>query len=117
MGSFAEKYDEDALRAFTPEERAQLQALHQQLDDKFNELACFLAKQLGFADTDPQTREEAEQAIERWEEDAEMKRGVTPPKPTGELQRLLSEHHEIGEWIMNIRDEAFEREHRLKDTE
>jgi hypothetical protein len=108
MGSFEENYDEDALRMFTEEERAQLRELHQQLDNKFDEIASFLARQLGFADSDPRAREEAEEAISRWEEDTEME--INPISPTGTLQRLLSEHHSIGEQIMDIRDEAIERE-------
>jgi hypothetical protein len=51
--------------------------------------------------------EEAEEAIERWEKDAEM--ADTPPTPSGALQRLLSEHHSICEEIMDIRNKAIER--------
>jgi hypothetical protein len=104
MRSFEENYSEDALRKFTDEEQLQLRRLHQLLDDKFDEIASFLAKQRGLANAD----EEAENAIERWEEDAEM--ADIPPTPTGMLQRLLSEHHSISEKIMDIRDKAIERD-------
>jgi hypothetical protein len=104
MGSFQENYSEGVLRTFTDQEQVRLRRLHQLLDEKFNEIASFLAKQLGLANAD----DEAEEAIERWEEDAEM-REVTPT-PAGTLQRLLSEHHSISEEIMDIRDKAIERD-------
>jgi acyl-CoA reductase-like NAD-dependent aldehyde dehydrogenase len=79
MGSFEENYSKAALRMFTDQEQATLRRLHQLLDEKFDEIASFLAKQLGLANAD----EEAEEAIERWEKDAEM--ADTPPTPTGAL--------------------------------
>jgi acyl-CoA reductase-like NAD-dependent aldehyde dehydrogenase len=105
MGSFEENYSKAALRMFTDQEQATLRRLHQLLDEKFDEIASFLAKQHGLANAD----EEAEEAIERWEKDAEM--ADTPPTPSGALQRLLSEHHSICEEIMDIRDGAVERDH------
>ena len=35
----------------------------------------------------------------------------TPPTPTGALQCLLSEHHEISEQILDIRDRAIGRDY------
>jgi len=119
MGSFEANYDEEALRSFTEEERAQLRHLHQQLDDKFGEIASFLARQLGFADTDPRAREKAEEIIDRWEEEEHSRAvdgiahddaPVIEDNPTNALQRLLSDHHSLSESIMDIRDEAIERE-------
>jgi hypothetical protein len=63
MGSFEENYSKAALRMFTDQEQATLRRLHQLLDEKFDEIASFLAKQHGLANAD----EEAEEAIERWE--------------------------------------------------
>jgi hypothetical protein len=105
MGSFEENYSKAALRMFTDQEQATLRRLHQLLDEKFDEIESFLAKQLGLANAD----DEAEEAIERWEEDAQM--ADTPPTPTGALQRLLSEHHEISEQILDIRDRAIGRDY------
>lgn len=107
MGSFEENYGSDSLRVFTTEERVRLQALHQQLDAKFDEIASFLVKELGYGKVDSRCREEASEAIERWEEDAEM--ADNPVKPTEPVQLLLSEHHSIAEEIMDIRDDAIER--------
>jgi phosphopantetheinyl transferase (holo-ACP synthase) len=54
MGSFEENYGNDVLRTFfTEEERTQLQTLHQRLDDIFDEIAAFLAKELGYGEADP----------------------------------------------------------------
>jgi hypothetical protein len=115
MGSFEENYSKAALRMFTDQEQATLRRLHQLLDEKFDEIASFLAKQLGLANAD----KEAEEAIERWEKDAVVdeilrlsaEMADTSPTPTGALQRLLSEHHSISEEIMGIRDKAIERDH------
>jgi hypothetical protein len=115
MGSFEENYDNDALRTFTEKERVLLQELHQQLDDKFDEIAAFLAKALGLGETDPRAREEASEAIRQWEEVAEMAPNPEPPGRRGpwfgavKLQHLLDEYHSIAEVIMNVQDEAIER--------
>jgi len=76
MGSFEKNYGDEGLRMFTEKERAQLRALHQRLDEKVDEIAYLMAKQLGYDKADPRAREEADQAIDRWEEDAEMARGA-----------------------------------------
>ena len=107
MGSFEENYSEDVLRTFTEEERAQLRKLHQQLDDKFDEIVSLLAEQLGYSTTDPRCYEEAENVIDRWEEDAEI--AADPIEPTNALQGLLRQHHDIAEEILGIRDLAFQR--------
>jgi hypothetical protein len=100
----SDKYD---AQSFTKEERVQVQALHQRLDDKFDEIALFLAKALGYNEANPRCREEAEEAIDRWEEDVEM--ADNPIEPTDQLQLLLRDYHEISEQIMDIRDDAIAR--------
>ena len=107
MGSFEENYSEDVLRTFTEEERAQLRKLHQQLDDNFDEIASLLAERLGYSTTDPRCYEEAENVIDRWEEDAEI--AADPIEPANALQGLLRQHHDIAEEILGIRDLAFQR--------
>jgi hypothetical protein len=99
MGSFEENYSKAALRMFTDQEQATLRRLHQLLDDKFNEIASFLAKQLGLANAD----KEAEEAIERWEEDAEM--ADTPPTPTGTFRYT---------WARNFRPSRRVRDRRAR---
>jgi hypothetical protein len=107
MGSFEENYSEDVLRTFTEEERAQLGKLHLQLDDKFDEIVCLLAEQLGYSTADPRCYEKAENAIDRWEEDAEIV--ADPIGPANALRGLLRQHHDIAEEILGIRDLAFQR--------
>jgi hypothetical protein len=107
MGSFEENYSEDVLRTFTEEERVQLRKVHQQLDDKYDEIASLLAEQLGYSGTDPRRYEEAEKVIDRWEEDAEI--AADPIEPTNALQGLLRQHYDIAEEILGIRDLAFQR--------
>lgn len=102
MGSSDENYDSEALGTFTAQQRIRLQALHQRLDVKFDEIASFLAKKLGYSEADPGVDEEATEAIERWEEDIEM--ADNPIEPTDSLQRLLAEHHSIAEEILDIRE-------------
>ena len=53
MGSFDEN---NYGGEFTEHERTQLRVLHQRLDDKFDEIAAFLAKSLGYDETDPRAR-------------------------------------------------------------
>jgi hypothetical protein len=78
--------------------------LHKQLDEKFDELARLITAQRGDS---VDARAEAEEAIEQWEEDAEM--ADFRIQQTSDLQRLLTEHHEIGEKILDIGDEAVSR--------
>jgi hypothetical protein len=82
--SSEENYSEDVLRTFIEEERAQLRKLHQQLDDKFDEIASLLAEQLGFSTTGPRCYEKAENVIDRWEEDAEI---AADPRSTAPASR------------------------------
>jgi hypothetical protein len=72
MGSFEETYDDDELRSFKPTQLKKLQELHVQLDNKFNEIVELLARELSHAKNDPRVHDEAESAIQRWAEDAQM---------------------------------------------
>jgi hypothetical protein len=105
MGSFDEN---NYGGEFTEHERTQLRVLHQRLDDKFDEIAAFLVKSLGYDKADPRARKEASEAVERWEEEAEM--ADNPVRPTGPLQHLLDAHHSISEEIMDIRDRIWPRQ-------
>jgi hypothetical protein len=121
MGSFEANYDKETLRGFTAEERTRLQKLHEQLDASFDAIASFLAQEHGYGEADPRGREEAREAIERWESEAEMdldRPYLDRPviKPVGTLQRLLSEHHEISENILEFRDEPIDRDEAIGDT-
>ena len=111
MDSFEVNYDEDSLHIFTKKERSQLRSLHRRFDDKFTEIAAFLAKERGWETTDPRADDEAADAIDRWGEDAIE---ADPPRPITPLQHLLAEHHEIEEQIMDVRDAAIQR---VKDEE
>jgi hypothetical protein len=104
MGSFVENYTSDVLCTFTDKEREQLKMLHQQLDKKFEEIVSLLVNELGLSNPEA-AREEAVDAVERWDEDVESEE---PIKPTTPLQHLLSQHYEIAELIMDIRDESIE---------
>ena len=57
------------LSMLTEEERDQLRELYHQLDSKFDEIVSFLKRTLGCSEAD--AYEEAEQAIDRWNEDVE----------------------------------------------
>jgi hypothetical protein len=109
MGSFEENYDSEALRSFTKEQCAMLRELHQELDAKDDEIAAYIAKELGYDEGDPRSHEEASEAIRLWETGVEMDldpaRWRWADNPTHKLQQLLKEHHEIAETILNIRDE------------
>ena len=99
-------HDDDELRSFRPTQLKKLQELHVQLDNKFNEIVELLARELNHAKNDPRVHDEAESAIQRWAEDAQM--AENPIESKGELQRLLKEHHQIAEEIMDVRDWAME---------
>ena len=47
--------------------------------------------------------QEAKRLIDQWEETPAVE--IRPPKPSGPLQRLLREYHEIRESILEIEDE------------
>ncbi len=108
--------DDDERLTLTPEEAEQISHLTKQLGAKFGEIMQELANQYGLGgvvETDPDgpqirwLKREAEEAAENWEEaDAQP----CPPTPTTPLQKLLAEHHELGEQILDIQEEATERQ-------
>jgi hypothetical protein len=105
--------DDDDAVPLSPEEASERAELHRQRDAKMDEIVALIASQLGHGDITsltPDQREaiEAEEAEERWMEEAEM--ADPPVEPTTPLQRLLREHHDLGEMILDIEDEAIDRE-------
>jgi hypothetical protein len=105
MPDSEDHYDDDTLRRFTREERAQLRALHQRQDAKFDEIAHLLATELGLSGVD--AREEAEEVIETWDEEVETQNKTLVDTP---LQKLLTEFFAIANDIANIRDDMVARE-------
>ena len=89
---------------------ARLTSLREQLDAKYGEIFDLIASQLGYSDRSKlsasertKLKEETDQAIEQWEETAEME--LIPPEPTVPLQHLLRQHHNIAVEILDIKDE------------
>jgi len=74
-------------------------------DAKFQEICQLLAVELGLSGE--RLTNEAEVAIKRWEETAEMQ-GILPA-PSSPLQKLLKEHYEIGEHILDAEDAEIDR--------
>lgn len=108
MSSFEMNYDPETLQSLTSEERAKLRELHGNLDEHFAKVSAAMAKQLGYDEQDPRAAAEALDAIDSWEEEAEVEnREVDQPT---ELQSLLAEHVRILEKILDIRDAAVERD-------
>src|SRR6516164_285005 len=92
---------------------------HALQDAKFREIADLIAVNLGYGSFDALGAQEklvveleTREAIERWEEIAEMMMPSVEPKNS--LQKLLREHHDIGEMILNIRDEEEEQKMRRR---
>jgi acyl-CoA reductase-like NAD-dependent aldehyde dehydrogenase len=107
MGSFEENYPNDALASFTAEQRKQLEALHQRLDAKYEEIARLIAIDAGLTERSREAYNAADEAIEQWEEDVEI--SDRPVEATTPLQRLLDEHHQISDQITIVWDDALER--------
>jgi hypothetical protein len=96
----------------SPEDFASWSALQNKWSAKEDEIAAHIARDLGFGDlsglTDEQKielTEEVENAIDSWDE-ADVDDAPGTRNPTGELQRLLWEHHDIGLLIMHYQDKA-----------
>jgi hypothetical protein len=91
----------------TRSEQSRLTSLLEQHASKFEEIISFLAQTLP-ADTD--ARATAQVALEQWEAlDADS---LLPlPADMTPYQRLLNEHYELGNQILDIHDEAIERRH------
>lgn len=111
MDSFDQNYDHETLKTFTSQEIEGLKALHRKLDSKQHEILNACARQLGLEVSDARVEELATEVIDNWEEGPAM--DIKPQTDAADgLPRLLMERHEISELIMDIRDEAFEREMR-----
>ena len=91
----------------TEEERDQLRELYHQLDSKFDEIVSLLKGTLGCSETD--VYEEAEQVIDRWNEDVETFGAGWSSSLSDTIQILLRDHYYIGEAILNIEDQALGR--------
>lgn len=78
-----------------------LNTLHKLRDAKFEEIRQLLKAKLGI--DGQQLTDEAEEATERWDEDFEMSQRQPLQSPTA-LQRLLAEHYELGEQILDVQD-------------
>jgi hypothetical protein len=86
-----------------------------ELDAKFDEIASLIAVQRGYdGDLTKLVEEEREmvtneacEAIRLWKEGPEM--ASSPPELATPLAVLLHQYCEIGEWILDIRDEADQR--------
>lgn len=115
-------FTEEGLRHFTEEERGQLIEMHEQLAKRFDEICDHLASKSGHGTAAAALPDElrvkivneAEELTERWDEEVEMsddpKESNKAFVPDPNLQALLAAHHELGEEIMNIRDDAIARE-------
>jgi hypothetical protein len=95
---------------FTETERRKLVKLHKLQGAKFDELRDLISTKLGVKDATVIV-DEAEQVIEEWA-DAAMDNLDKPKTP---LQHLLQELYDLGEAVLDIRDEACVRS--LKGSE
>ena len=84
-----------------------LELLYVQKSKKFDQLCALVARELGYAELstlsdDARSRitDEAENYVEQWDETVEMQ---TSPaiRPMTALRRLLAEHHDICERILD----------------
>jgi hypothetical protein len=101
MGSFEKAHYRKSRDFFTPKELDRLRELHQKLDGKFADIASLAGNE-----------EEAETAIEDWEETVHERWELEDARPNETpLQTLLREHHNIWDQIMSIREEATVRNH------
>jgi hypothetical protein len=84
-----------------------LELLHAQKSKKFDEVCALVARELGYSelpllsDEDrSRVEDEAKQYVEQWGETVEMR---TSPsiRPITTLRRLLAEHHDICERILD----------------
>jgi hypothetical protein len=121
-------FTERGLKLFTREERNKLQGLFVQRAQKFDQLCEHISVTLEHG-SDPKALSdalkddiisEAEQAIERWEEDVEMSDDPNAlhaaAAPDAGLQQLLAEHNAIAELILDIQDVALRRALRDRDN-
>ena len=115
------QFTDEGLRHFTEEQRRQLVELHEQRRKKFDEICGHVAGKLGYGTYATLSDElkaeivgEAEELTEEWDSEVEMSddpeqiKKTVAPEP--ELQTLLAAHHELGERIVDIQDEAIDRD-------
>jgi hypothetical protein len=95
----------------TKGELSELASLQERLGAKFGEIVQFFAAKLG---PDADHRAEAEEALEMWEE-ADVDYRVPVAADMSPLQRLLGEHQEIQELILDIQDSLIARVHVVED--
>jgi hypothetical protein len=84
-----------------------LELLYAQKSKKFGELCALVAQELGYSELWTSSSEsrarvegEAKQLVEHWEETVEMRTSPTI-RPTTTLRRLLGEHHDVCERILD----------------
>ena len=84
-----------------------LELLYAQKSKKFDQVCALVARELGYSelpllsDEDrSRVEDEAKQYVEQWEETVEMRTSPTI-RPITTLRRLLAEHHEICERILD----------------
>jgi hypothetical protein len=75
-------------------------SLEEMGEAKFQEICQLLAVDLGLSGE--RLTNEGQMAIKRWEEAAEMQ--DIPPAPSSPLQKLLKEHYELSEQILDAED-------------
>jgi hypothetical protein len=90
--------------------------LSQQREVIFANIVAYLAKEqsvdLSISEARAQIEEEAEEMTENWEgADHDARGDLVADTP---LQKLLAEYHELGEQILNIRDEGIARSQRIR---
>ena len=115
------QFTDEGLRHFTEEERSQLVELHEQRSKKFDEICGHVAAKLGYGtyatlsdELKAEIVEEAEELTEEWDSEVEMSddpeqiKKTVAPEP--ELQTLLAAHHQLGERILDIQNEAIDRD-------
>jgi hypothetical protein len=105
--------DDDDAFDFTEDELKQLEELRRQRGEKFDEICTYFADRLGDEVDPAQIRDEAEEATRQWDEDVassgDPKQLDKAAAPEPGVQQLLAEHHRLGELILDIQDEATER--------
>jgi hypothetical protein len=84
-----------------------LELLYAQKSKKFDEVCARVARELGYGELSTLSEEErkwvedeAKQYVEQWEETVEMRTSSTI-RPITPLRRLLAEHHDICERILD----------------
>jgi hypothetical protein len=112
---------DDPMSTLTEPEKEQYAELQAKRATKFDQICELVRKQLGYKSLDKlsdqehqQVIEEAEELAENWDE-ASLEDWNLLART--ELQRLLAEHHEIGEQIVDLQDTAFARSSGVEDEE